>query len=132
MDLRQENEYLKLEVQKLKAERARMAKALQETSRHGRRIQRAYEDALLLAMWHCSGIIPSRRYARLHKFTQNRWESATALLRMARIIVGHRRWMQTDLATIEKRLEQAKQRALESREAFFSRLNTHHTRGHIR
>src|SRR5687767_5351691 len=109
MNAEQQVKYLELEVQKLKAERARLAKALQETSRHGRRVQRAYEDALLLAMWHCSGIIPSRRYARLHKFTQNRWENATGLLRMARIIVGHRRWVQTDLSTIEDRLGQAKQ-----------------------
>ncbi len=128
MNAEQQVKYLELEVQKLKAERARLAKALQETSRHGRRVQRAYEDALLLAMWHCSGIIPSRRYARLHKFTQNRWENATGLLRMARIIVGHRRWVQADLGTIEDRLEQAKQRALESKEAFFSRLNRHHQR----
>jgi hypothetical protein len=128
MTIDQELEYLKLEVQKLKADRARMAKALQENSRHGRRIQRAYDDALLLAMWHQGGIIPSRRYARTHKLTQNRWQNAVGLLRMARIVVRHRHWVQTDLATAEKRLEAAKQRALESPEAFFSRLNCHQRR----
>ena len=112
MTIDQELEYLKLENQKLKADRARLSKALQENSRHGRRIQRAYDDALLLAMWHCSGIIPSRRYARLHKFTQNRWENATGLLRMARIIVGHRRWIQADLATIESPIAASKTSSL--------------------
>ena len=126
MNLSQENEYLKLEVQKLKADRARMAKALQENSCHGRRVQRAYEDALLMAMWRNAGIIPSRRYTKLHKVTQQRFENAVGLLRMARVIVGHRRWATDDLATIEIRLEQAKQRALENREAFLFRLNRHH------
>jgi len=125
MNLSQEVEYLKLEIQKLKADRARMTKALQENSCHGRRVQRAYEDALLLAMWRSSGIIPSRRYARLHKFSQHRWENATGLLRMARVLTGHRRWATNDLTTIEARLETAKQRALENRDAYHSRLNAH-------
>ncbi len=125
MNLEQQVKYLELEVRKLQAERARLSKALQETSRHGRRVQRAYEDALLLAMWRSSGIIPSRRYAKLHRFTQNRWQNAQALLRMARVIQGHRRWATDNLAVIEKRLETAKQTALASREAFFARLNRH-------
>jgi hypothetical protein len=125
MTIDQELEYLKIEVQKLKADRARLTKALKESSRHGRRVERAYQDALLLAMWRCSGIIPSRRYARLHKITQHRYENACGLLRMARIVTGHRHWVETDLATAEKRLDQARQRAIESREAFFSRLNQH-------
>lgn len=125
MNASQEIEYLKLEVEKLKADRARMAKALQENSYHGRRIQRAYEDALLLAMWRSSGIIPSRRYAKLHNFTQTRWENCVGLLRMARIIVSHRRWVTDDLATIEQRLEIAKQKALENREAYKARLTAH-------
>jgi len=125
MNVNQELEYLKLENQKLKAERARMAKALQENSCHGRRVQRAYEDALLLAMWRSTGIIPSRRYAKLHKFTQNRWQNATGLLRMARVVIGHRKWTTDNLTIIETRLEIAKQRALESRDAYHARLNTH-------
>jgi hypothetical protein len=125
MNIQQENEYLKLEVEKLKADRARLTKALKETSCHGRRVERAYQDALLLMMWRCSGIIPSRRYAKLHKMTQHRFENACGLLRMARIVVRHRHWVEIDLATAEKRLDQAKQRAIESREAFFSRLNQH-------
>jgi hypothetical protein len=126
MTIDQELEYLKLEVQKLKADRARMAKALQENSRHGRRVQKAYDDALLMAMWRQAGIIPSRRYAKLHKFTQQRFENACGLLRMARVLTGHRRWVTSDLATIETRLAQAKQRALENREAFLFRLGPHH------
>jgi len=125
MNLSQEVEYLKLENQKLRADRARMAKALQENSCHGRRVQRAYEDALLMAMWHCSGIPASRRYARRHKFSQHRWENATGLLRMARVVTGHRRWVTDNLTIIEARLEIAKQRALESRDAYHSRLNAH-------
>ena len=50
MTIDQELEYLKLEVQKLKADRARMAKALQENSRHGREFRKLMTMPSL-AMW---------------------------------------------------------------------------------
>lgn len=78
-----------------------------------------------MATWWAAGIIPSRRFARLHNVTQNRWQNAVALLRMARVIVGPRRWATADMALIESRLEKARIRALEQPEAFWGRLNRH-------
>lgn len=125
MRIEQENAYLALKLRKLASENTRLSKALGEASYHSRRIQLAYEDALLLAQWRMAGIIPSRRYAKHHKMSQRRWQNAVALLRMARVIVGHRRWSTDSLALIEKRLESARIRAIEMPESFFSRLNRH-------
>lgn len=120
-----ENTYLLHELEQLRQENARLSKALGEATYHSRRVQLAYEDALLLAQWRAIGIIPSRRYAKHHKMSQRRWQNALALLRMARIVVGHRRWSTDEVALIEKRLESARGRAAEMPESFFSRLNRH-------
>lgn len=120
-----ETTYLLHELEQLQQENAKLSKALGEATYHSRRVQLAYEDALLLAQWRSAGIIPSRRYAKYHKMSQRRWQNAVALLRMARIVVGHRRWSTDEVPLIEKRLEQAKIKAQNDQQLFFLRLNRH-------
>ena len=93
--------------------------------RHTTRIETAYQDALTLTVWHCQGIIPSRRYALIYGITQNRFENAIGLLRMARIVVRSRTWTTDDLTTIKHRLKRAKEYAIEVPEAYHARLTEH-------
>lgn len=116
--------YKDQEIKELKAENAQLRKRLGESNRHARRVERAYRDALLLAEWRSVAVFPSRRYAAHHKISQRRWQNAIALLRMARILEG-RRWTTTTLATIEQRLDAAKQRATDTPDAFKARLPRH-------
>jgi len=125
MNDQQQLRYLELENAKLRAEAALLRKKLGENARHTKRINQAYEDALLLAMWKVSGFHPSREYAAQHDITQNRWENAVALLKLARIIVRHRHWAIKNLTVIEQRLATARQKAIETPELFFMRLNAH-------
>lgn len=116
--------YQAQEIKELKSENAQLRKRLGANSRHARRVERAYRDALLLAEWRSVAVFPSRRYAAYHRMSQRRWQNAVALLRMARILEG-RRWTTTALATIEQRLEAAKQRATDTPDAFKARLPRH-------
>jgi hypothetical protein len=95
------------------------------SARHRNRVEEAYKDALMLATWRANGIIPSRRYALIYGITQNRFENAIGLLRMARIIVKHRTWVTDDLSTIKAQLKRAKEYALEVPEAYHARLSEH-------
>jgi hypothetical protein len=125
----QQIKYLEIELTQVKREATRLRKTLHENSRHARRINRAYQDALLLVTFRVAGIIPSRRFAGLHEISQNRYENALGLLRMARIIQRERHWIMIDAATAEGRLEKARQNAIEYPESFFCRMNSHHTQG---
>jgi hypothetical protein len=121
----QQIKYLELEVTQLREEATRLRKALQLSTRHAKRVQKAFSDALLLAMWRTSGVTTSRDHAKAQGITQNRWQNAVALLKMARVIQRQRSWATKDLALIEARLANARSLALEHPEAFFSRLNHH-------
>src|SRR6266540_4745976 len=81
---------------KLQAENGRLRNTLTIRDAHTRRVQQARDDALLLAMWASAGISPSRRFASLQNMSQRRWENAIALLRMARVLTGNRRWLTRD------------------------------------
>ena len=118
--------YLEAENLKLRRENTRLRKALHENSRHARRIEKAHEDALLLASWRAAGIIPSRRYAGLYEMTQPRFENALGLLKLARVVVRQRHWAITDLTVIEHKLGVAKQKAIEDPSLFFLRMARHH------
>jgi hypothetical protein len=117
--------YLEADNLRLRQENTRLRKALHENSRHTRRIEKAHEDALLLATFFSAGIIPSRRYAKLHGLTQNRWQNALGLLKLARVVVNCRHWVVKDFAVIEARLSAARDKAIEDRQLFFLRLNRH-------
>jgi hypothetical protein len=121
----QQIHYLELEVAQLKAEATRLRKALHLSSRHAKRIEKAVVDALLLAMWRTSGVLTSRDFAKKHGMTQNRWQNAVALLKMARVIQRHRYWVTDDTALIEARLASVRTMALEHPDAFWARLNRH-------
>ena len=112
---------LELETHELRQELGRLRNTLAERDSHARRIRQAKEDALLLALWAAAGIPPSRRYARRHNVSETRWENATALLRLARVLTGHRRWATRDAATIEARLERAAQTAIEAPASYRAR-----------
>ena len=121
----QKIKYLEVENAQIKATAAALRKKLADYSAHTRRVERAYDDALLLACWAVGGIAPSRRFAALHGMSQRRWQNACGLLRMARVLVSHRHWLTTDMALIEKRLERAIQHAVEAPHAYHARLNRH-------
>src|SRR5689334_17842582 len=107
LTLSQKVEYLEVDILKLKKENTALRKALRENSKHARRVEKAYDDALLLISWHVAGIIPSRRYARLYNITQHRYENAYGLLKLARVIHRRRTWAREDLATMERKLAKA-------------------------
>lgn len=123
--MNREVRYLKVELAKAKAEAAYLRKKLQVSNRHAKRIDRAYEDALLLAAWHVSGILPSRSYAKRYGLTQNRWENAVALLKVARVIQRQRHWVSNDMGLIEAWLAKARTYAMTIPDAFLCRLPHH-------
>lgn len=112
---------LELETHELRQELGRLRHKLQGERYHVARIEQARKDALLLALWAAAGIPPSRRYAKRHNITQRRWENAIALLRLARVLTGNRRWATRDAATIEARLEKAAQTAIDAEGAYRAR-----------
>lgn len=72
MNTEQQLRYLELKNAKLRAEAAQLRKKIGENSRHARRVNKAYDDALLLAMWKAAVIHPSRDYAHIQGMSQNR------------------------------------------------------------
>ncbi len=80
---------LELETHELRQELGRLRHKLQGERYHVARIEQARKDALLLALWASAGIPPSRRYAKRHNMSETRWESATALLRLARVCLSN-------------------------------------------
>lgn len=116
--------HLELELLRLREENSRLRKALRINGRHSRRIQRAYDAALLLATWHVGHLPTSRDFARTMGMPQRQWENGMALLRLARVVNG-RRWRVHDLAAIEYALQRARDRAVETPDAYFAWCNRH-------
>lgn len=112
---------LELENEQLRRAVGRLAHRLEGERYHPRRIERARDDALLLAMWKGAGIHPSRRFAVGQGMTETQWSNAIALLRLARVVTGNRRWVTTDTAVVEQRLERAAKAAIESETAYLAR-----------
>jgi hypothetical protein len=103
---------LEIELAKARAEATALRKALGENGRHKRRIEKAFEDAILMAFWSSVGIRPARRFAERYGITQDRWMNAIALFRMARLIEGRSRWRLADLETTERKLAAARDKVL--------------------
>lgn len=113
--------YLEIENHELRRENGRLAKRIADERHHVRRVEQAYRDALLLALWAGAGIHPGRRYASMQGMSERQWENATALLRLARVLTGNRRWVTRDTATIEARLQKAARTAIEAEQAYLAR-----------
>lgn len=107
------------------SELAKLRKRLGENSVHIRRVERAWSDALALATLHVGHIETSRRNAEeFLGMTNNRWENACALLRLAKMHTGQR-WLAHDLGTITEALDKAKAMAIAEPAAFRARLPAH-------
>jgi hypothetical protein len=118
------DKHLELELLRLRDENTRLRKALRLNGRHARRIQRAYDCALLLATWHVGFLDTSREFAKSMGMSQRGWENAMALLKLARV-VNSQRWKVHDIATIERALQRAHDKALEAPESYFAWCNRH-------
>lgn len=117
-------DHMALELDRLRAEVARLRRRLREQSRHAERMRRAYNAALLLAQLHTSYQPTGRQAVKRLGMTQRQHENGLALLRLARV-VNARQWVVHDMATIEAALQRAYDRALEEPEAFFVRGPRH-------
>ncbi len=116
---------LRHELRIARAELARLRRRLNENGAHGKRVDRAYHDALLLAGFHIGYLPTTRAYAyETAGITNGRWENARALLRLAKVHNG-RRWLMADLMAIEAALSKAKEVALDAPNAFRGRLPKH-------
>jgi hypothetical protein len=118
--------HLEVELLRLRDENARLRKALRINGRHARRIQRSYDCALLLATWHVGFLDTSRDFAMSCGMSQRGWENGMALLKLARV-VSQQRWRVHDIATIERALLRAQDRAVETPECYFTWCNRHGT-----
>lgn len=122
IELDQQLRVLESELRVANAELAKLRRRVGESGAHGKRLDRAYADALLLAQLHLGFLAASRRSAEeCAAITRNRHQNAVALLRLARCHNG-REFLQHDLATIEERLTKAKDLALGNPDAYRARL----------
>lgn len=124
VDLEQRVRLLESQLRVANAEIATLRRRLGESGAHGKRLDRAYADALLLATLHVGYQPTSRRAAVKAGISHNRWENAVALLRLARCHDG-REFLRNDLATIEEKLTKAKAAALATPDAYRARLPKH-------
>jgi hypothetical protein len=119
------DDHLLVEIKRLRTENRRLRSALKINGRHARRIQRAYDAALLLAQWHCAYLPTSREFAKSNGMAQRQWQNGIALLRLARVVDLAGRWHCHDLPTIEQRIERATVGANAAPDAYFARGNRH-------
>lgn len=124
-ELEQRIRVLESQLRVANAEIAKLRRRLNESGRMGKRLDRAYADALLLAQLHI-GFQPTSRRAAWESagVSHNRWENAIALLRLGKVHNG-REFLHHDLATIEERLANAKELALTTPDAYRARLPKH-------
>lgn len=116
---------LESELRIANAELARLRRRVNEHGAHGKRVQRAYRDALLLAELAIAYLPTTRPFAEEHAgITHARWENARALMKLARVHNG-RHWLVHDLATIERQLSKAVETSMQTPEAFKARLPKH-------
>lgn len=123
--------HLAIELERLRRENARLRAALAVNSRYARRIQRARDAALQMALWHVGYLETSRAACTARGMAHRQWENGTALLRLGRAIDNHGRWRLHDLPGIQGAIDKAAERAAEDPAAFFLRGNKHmHPRRH--
>lgn len=113
---------LELELKQVKAENAQLRNDLRINKRHAKRIELAYQDALLLAELHI-GYMPTSR-GKTQAISRRRWTNALALLKLGRVY-NCKRFLAHSLAEIEYALSRAKQIATDNPSAFYARLPNH-------
>jgi hypothetical protein len=113
---------LDLALRRVKEENARLRKAIKENGHHARRIERAHDDALLLAALHIAYQPVTRD--RVIQLSKRRWTNAMGLLKLARVY-NCRDFVAHSLAEIETALERAKRIALENPTSYHARLPKH-------
>jgi hypothetical protein len=119
------DKHLLVELRRLQTENRKLRAALKINGRHARRIQRAYDCALLLAQWHLAHLPTNRAFAKEQGVAQRQWENGMTLLRVARVCDQAGRWQYHDLPSISSRLDDAVVAANAAPEAFFARGNRH-------
>lgn len=118
---------LQNEVERLRRDNLRLRRNAKKKAAYIERINRAYSDAIHLCvhMANGQGIRPTRKYcAERLGIGRRRWQAAIALLRIARLF-GGRRWVETTDQMAADRLATARQTALDTPQAFYSRLSRH-------
>lgn len=118
-------EHIAVEVARLRQENMRLRQALRLNSRYARRIRRAQDAALQLALWHVGYLETTRAACMARGMGQRQWENGITLLRLARVVDQAGRWQAHDLATIQAALDKAADRAAEMPETFFLRGPRH-------
>lgn len=108
----QREKWLDYTVERLDKENQQLRRRLRLSSRHARRVQRAFEDAHLLATLHVAYLPTERAHALRRGLTKRRWELAIGLLRMARVHNGTS-WDSHSPDVIARRLEKALEKALD-------------------
>jgi len=111
---------LRVEVERLRAENAKLHRNAKRQASFIAKVERAHADALLFLSLRVGGITPSREYAATLGIGRRRWQWAMALLKLAKL-VNHD---PTDPAVVE-RLESAKGEALANQLALKVRLTRH-------
>lgn len=115
-------QFLDLALRKAREENTRLRKAVKENGHHARRVERAYDDALLLATLHVA-YQPTNR-EKVKQLSKRRWTNAMGLLKLARVY-NCRAFVAHSLAEIEAALERAKRIALENPTSYRVRLPKH-------
>ena len=118
-------DHITVEVARLRAENNRLRQALRQNSRHARRIRRAQDAALQMALWHVGYLGTTRAECMARGMGQRQWENGITLLRLARVVDQAGRWKLHDLPTIQAALERAADRAAAVPDAYFARGPRH-------
>lgn len=120
----QRTKVLELELKQVKAENAQLRNALRQNTRHTKRIEQAYQDALLLAQLHVGYQPTSRNASGRAAISRRRWTNAVALLKLARAY-NCRKFTVHSLAEVEPALQRAKRIAEENPTSYYARLPKH-------
>ena len=101
--LQLENKALTAQLGKLEQENQELRRRLRTESAMYRRLQQAFNDALLMLSYQCVGLSPARDRMTPELMSIRRWDRARALLKTARVHTGTR-WTTTDEDVIVRRL----------------------------
>lgn len=112
---------LKVEVERLRAENARLHRNADRQAAFVAKVERAHADAWLFLALRAAGITPSRQYAAKHlAMSRRRWQWAVAMLKLAKLY----RKDSTDPTAVAQ-LDKARADALATPQVIKVRLTRH-------